>query len=269
MLIGHANGTLNGRTTCMTVIIGRPINGSPMAIRRFYCENLSNASVELHPDDAVHARKVLRLAVGHTVHLFDGRGTTAEGTLIELTRRCVVDVTKRNDTPRLLPGVDVAVALPKGSRADVLVEKLSELGADRIIPLITERTVVEPRPAKLERYERMAIESAKQCGRAWLMQVSPPTPFDVMLRDSDHDTRLIADMQQLQPTEDQASKLSEAKRVLVMVGPEGGWTDNERTAARDAGFTAWCFAPYVLRVETAAIAATACIRQQTFWRQPS
>jgi 16S rRNA (uracil1498-N3)-methyltransferase len=135
-----------------------------MTVRRFYCPDLTAPQVELDRDDAQHARKALRLAAGHTVELFDGQGTLATGRIEEMTRRCVVEVAERRSVEPLTPRIDVAVAMPKGSRADVMVEKLSELGADRLIALVTERSVVEPREAKMARFGRMAVESAKQCG---------------------------------------------------------------------------------------------------------
>lgn len=280
-----------------------------MTVRRFYCPDLSSRRVELAPEDAQHARKVLRLAAGHTVELFDGRGTLATGRIEEMTRRCVLEVTEHCRVEPLIPRIEVAAAMPKGSRADVMVEKLSELGADRLIALVTERSVVEPRQAKMERFGRMVVESAKQCGRAWVMEIEGPRRFGDVVVEAEHDIKLIADVpsppspfqqegrgeramppappspsqgegrgegprpraphsvtaldvQDLQPRSPMASMLNRAARVLVLVGPEGGWTDAERHTAQAAGFAAWCFAPHVLRVETAALAAVACLRSQ-------
>ncbi len=234
-----------------------------MAIRRFYCDDLDRSAVELHPADAAHARRVLRLAVGQVVELFDGRGTVATAKILELDKRCVTEPIRRRRVERLTPRIDVAAAVPKGTRADVLVEKLSELGADRLIPLLTERSVAAPRPNKLDRFGRLAIESAKQCGRTWLMDIDEPASLDDVLAAADHEAKLIADVQELQTGRPAASMLEGAAKVLVLIGPEGGWTDAERRAARTGGCAPWRLGPHVLRVETAAIAAVACLRQPT------
>lgn len=234
-----------------------------MTVRRFYCANIDQASVELNAADAAHARRVLRLSVGQTVELFDGCGATATATIVDMGKRLVVEPTERRFVERPKPVIDVAAAVPKGARADVLVEKLSELGADRLIPLLTDRTVVEPRQGKIDRFGRMAIESAKQCGRAWLMAIDEPTAFGDVLGAADHDVKLMADVQELQVGGSAGAMLKHAARVLVLIGPEGGWTDAERRAAQDAGCVSWRLGPHVLRVETAAIAAVACLRQPT------
>lgn len=236
-----------------------------MALRRFYCNDLTGETITLDGDEAEHARKSLRLSVGDVVELFDGRGNIATGPISELTRHMVVQITDRQYVEPLRPTLDLAVAIPKGDRAAVLIEAAAQLGVDRLIPLITERSVVEPGKNKQRRFERIATEAAKQCGRAWMMIIDPPTRFEALLADAGHDCRLICDLpgntvQGLQSDRSATSKLTGCERVLVLVGPEGGWTDAERTAAADAEFLNWSFNANVLRVETAALAAAAILR---------
>ena len=200
----------------------------------------------------------MRISPGDAVELFDGKGIVVAGKVVEAGRTVAIEITARQEVPPLTPRIELAVALPKGDRAAVLIEKASELGADRVIPLITDRSVVDPREGKLERLRRIAVESAKQCGRAWLMEVAEPIPLERALRDPDYDLKLIAD------TVDAAgNSLPQPipRSVLVLIGPEGGWTDAERTAAADAGFQFWRLGPHVLRIETAALAAVAILRQ--------
>ncbi len=232
-----------------------------MSRRRFHIPNLADGPANLSDDDAKHARKVLRLEVGDDVELFDGLGNVATGRITEMGRDVGIEIVELRAVPPQRPAIDIAVAFPKGSRADVLAEKASELGADRLIPLLTQRTVVEPRDNKLHRMERVAVESAKQCGRAWVMQVGENVNFAKLIAAADHDLKLIADTTdavQLLPT-----AIAAAQRILVLIGPEGGWTDAERNTAKQAGFHAWRLSPNVLRVETAAMAALAILRQHS------
>jgi len=237
-----------------------------MALRRFHCDDLAADHVTLDAEQAGHARKSLRLEVGHAVELFDGAGTTAVGRITELSRRMVVSVTERNNVAPPQPTIDIAAAIPKGDRAGVLIEAAAQLGVDRIIPLVTDRSVVEPGKNKQQRFDRIAVEAAKQCGRAWLMTIAPPTKLDALLAAADHDLKLLcdtpaaADVQELQDAGRGRPTLSGVDRVLVLVGPEGGWTDEERAAALAADYRPWSFNANVLRVETAALAAAAILR---------
>ena len=247
-----------------------------MARRRFYVSDLTGDSAELSDEDSRHARKVLRLAVGDAVELFDGLSTVASGKITRVMDGVSVQVLERRTVAPPSPEIDLAVALPKGSRADVLVEKASELGADRLIPLIAERSVVEARESKLQRLDRLAIESAKQCGRSHVMHIDPPIAFAELLKKVDHDVRLIADteddfvlrvadcgLKEKAVESSSVQQLPTRPRVIVLIGPEGGWSDSERLAAKNAGFQAWRLGPNVLRVETAAMAALAILRQHS------
>lgn len=236
-----------------------------MAHRRFYCEDLSGDPVTLGSDEAAHARKSLRLAEGDVITLFDGRGTTATGQITELTRRMVVQITDRSHVKPLRPTLDLAIAIPKGDRAAVLIESAAQLGVDRVIPLTTDRSVVEPGKNKQQRFERIATEAAKQCGRTWMMAIAPPIALGELLMKSDHDLRFICDVpsdtvQALQSGDDLRSKLNDCEKALALVGPEGGWTDAERAAAAEAGCLNLTLNANVLRVETAGLAAAAILR---------
>jgi len=251
-----------------------------MTRRRFYTPRLDDDRLTLDAEQAAHARKSLRLSTGDTVELFDGRGTVAVGRIEQSGGRMTVAVVARAVEPAPRPTFDLAVATPKGGRADQLVESATQLGVDRLIPLISERTVVEPRRAKLERFERIVIEACKQSRRARLMAVDEPTPLKALLERVDHDLRLIADapggdagvsapgaigepVQKLHEAGGAAgwpTKLRESERLIVLIGPEGGWSEGERRLASAASFQPWRFGPHVLRVETAALAAAAIVR---------
>lgn len=247
-----------------------------MATRRFYVTDCSASTLELDAEQTAHARKSLRLAVGDTVELFDGRGTVATGAIIALGRTMRVELAERHTVEPPRPKLTLACAVPKGDRAATLVEAATQLGVDRLAWLVTARSVVEPRPAKQARFERIAIEAAKQCGRAWLMPIDPPAPLAHVLAEPARpgELRLMADVQDLHagPTRGDGSSninaVSAVSAVTALVGPEGGWTDAERTDARAAGYDPWRLGPHTLRVETAALAAAAIVRAAAFFNEP-
>jgi 16S rRNA (uracil1498-N3)-methyltransferase len=145
-------------------------------------------------------------------------------------------------------------ATPKGPRAAELIEQLSQVGAAAWRPLMTERGVVDPGDVKVERLRRVALESAKQCGRAWVMEIGDPSPLDAALGAGDEPV-VVADAAggRYRPAAGAAS-------VRVLIGPEGGWSDAERVAICAApGITFASFGPHVMRIETAAVAAAAII----------
>ncbi len=216
--------------------------------------------VELEKEESHHAAKVLRLKAGDPVELFDGQGLTGQGSIDRVASRVAVAITSIIESPPPVPRITLATAIPKGPRADVMIEQLSQLGCDRIIPLRTVRSVVDPRDTKLDRFARAAIESAKQCCRAHLMTVAPAVDLRELLnglRSEPHDLHLIA-----MPGGDRdiASQIAAAKSMLILIGPEGGWTDSEIAAAREAGCKHWSLGPNILRIETAAAAAVAIVR---------
>jgi 16S rRNA (uracil1498-N3)-methyltransferase len=229
---------------------------------------VERALVQLDRAQAHHGERVLRLERGESVELFDGHGHVGTGRwgpkgAIELVRTAFV--------PPPIPAVDAAVAMPKGGRADALVGSLSQLGADRLIPLRTDRSVVHPRPGRLERLSAAVIESARQCGRAHLMAIDPPSGLEAVLG-LGHDLSLFARCDcepAAPPVADRApgpgplvlaQRLGGCRRLLILVGPEGGWTAREERLAAEHGCLAWTLGPHVLRIETAALAAVAIAR---------
>ena len=147
----------------------------------------------------------------------------------------------------------VASALPKADRADFLVEKLTELGVTRFVPLITARSVVVPKG--IEKFERAVIEASKQCGRNVLMGVDPPQKWlDLLKRTDLPPTRVVLHTSG-------AGGLPRGA-AAVAVGPEGGFADDEVGAAEAAGWVRASLGPRVLRVETAAVAAAAVLAAQ-------
>ncbi|MBX2851197.1 MAG: 16S rRNA (uracil(1498)-N(3))-methyltransferase [Phycisphaeraceae bacterium] len=230
---------------------------------RFLCKELPEklgSVVTLDKDQARHATRVLRLSVGDPVQLIDGLGTVAHATLAatDAPTTCTVQSIEHAAAPT--PRIELATAIPKGPRADAMVNDLAQLGTGVLLPLIAERSVVVPRDNKLDRFAKASAEAGKQSGNAWFMQIGDSLPFAEALH-CDAELKLIADPD-AEPIADLATRLNYASTARVLIGPEGGFTDGERSAACQAGFTPWRFSPHTLRIETAAVAAVAVLRAQ-------
>ncbi|MCC7407681.1 MAG: 16S rRNA (uracil(1498)-N(3))-methyltransferase [Phycisphaeraceae bacterium] len=216
--------------------------------------------VWLERDEARHALKVLRLRPGEQVELFNGQGLAARGQFICQGKQAGLKPTSIRRTLPAQPLLTLAVPMPKGPRVDQLVSQLTQLGVNTLIPLLTERTVVDPGQGKLDRLRKVVIESAKQCRRDWLMEIAPPTPLPTVLT-RPRDLLLIADPDG-RPLDAPAHHEFNHSRhgILVLVGPEGGFTPDETQQAAASGARAWRFAQHILRIETAAVAAAALLR---------
>ncbi len=222
---------------------------------------LGATDVSLTAAQSHYLRSVLRLDRGARVEVFDGKGGRYAAELVD-------DGTLRLGEKIAAAGrrVDVvlAQALAKGEKLDLVVQKATELGATRIVPLASERSVVRLEAARgvarAERWRRIAQEAARQCGRADVPAVDDPRGWDAVyeLLRADPDRRGL-----LLDPEERELRLSAAARgapkLLVAVGPEGGWTLAERDRARAEGLLPVGLGPLVLRTETAGLAALSVV----------
>lgn len=207
-------------------------------------------------DEARHLARVMRCTVGDEVVVFDGRGTSWQARVASIGRDEVgldlgeaVIASRSTRVPLTL-----AVALPKGERQKWLVEKLTELGVERLVPLATTRGVAEATPAAVERLSRGVIEACKQCGRDTVMTIGGPKSVAVIASDAAGGATLVVADRDGVPLETVAS---EGQPVVALVGPEGGFTAEELATIEAAGGRRVSLGPHVLRVETAAIALAA------------
>lgn len=217
---------------------------------------------ELSRQESHHAVNVMRHKAGEAVIIFDGLGNYAEA---------VVTVTDKNglkvkvDEVRVethMPlTLTIATAIPKGKRWQTLVEKCTELGVDRIIPTLSERSVVkgEGDPGK---WRRWVVEAAKQSRRARIPEILQPTPlFDAIALARDERALLfIADPDGATPQSFRET-LRNADKVMVLVGPEGGFSETEMAECEKLGVKGICLSPFTLRIETAAAIVCAIIRE--------
>jgi 16S rRNA (uracil1498-N3)-methyltransferase len=232
---------------------------------RFFCDALPNESdgerVVLKGAEAKHLTSVLRLGPGDLVELFDGRGSGARAEIIGGDKREIelsvieleVDGLQRG------PEVVLATAVPKGDRIRSLVEKATELGIDRLVPLKTRRSVVHPRAGKQKKMHQAVIAACKQCGRNRLMRIDPLMAWDELL--AVENQSLVIGQRGAEDSGQAIDRLlSDPNTPLVLcVGPEGGWTDDELDAAREAKATLIGVGRHTLRIETAALALAALV----------
>lgn len=228
--------------------------------RRIHVRQVRLGTISLDAAEAHHARDVLRLGVGAMVELFDNTGQLADATL---TRADAGGVQAAVQQVRAGPPrgqvLTVAAAVPKGDRADWMVEKLSELGVDRFIPLATARSVVLPTgKSKTERWQRIAVESAKQSRRSGVMEIAPLTPLYKAIH-AIGPAWYLSTIPGCRSIPDALGSDESRGSLSLFIGPEGGWTDQETAQFKSERFTAIGLTQTTLRVETAAVAAAAVV----------
>jgi 16S rRNA (uracil1498-N3)-methyltransferase len=210
--------------------------------------------VELNASQANYLGNVMRLSVGAELLVFDGcSGEWLARVADAGKKRMVLSVERRTREAEPIPDIWLAFAPVKRAQTDWLVEKATELGAARLIPVMTQRTVAER--VRLERLEAIAIEAAEQCGRTALPEIAEPLPLARLLSGLDADRTLyFADEAGGEP----AAGTFTRGPAMLLIGPEGGFTEEERGAVRNAAnAVAISLGPRILRAETAALAALA------------
>ena len=228
----------------------------PKSLPRLYVRQAlgEGARVELDAAQANYLGNVLRMKDGAELLLFDGRSGEWLARIAETgKKRMALSVERRTREAETIPDVWLGFAPVKRSRTDWLVEKATELGVARLIPVTTQRTVVER--VKLERLKAIAIEAAEQCGRTRLPEIDEPVPLVRLLEKHDPARTLyFADEAGGEP----AAGAFKPGSALILTGPEGGFTDDERAAIRGAANAVpLSLGPRILRAETAALAALA------------
>lgn len=225
-------------------------------MRRVHVPILKLGEIVLDAAQSHHVRDVLRLGVGEALELFDDAGRTARATVVGASTSAVTVKVKEMTEARSGSRLTIASAIPKGERADWMIEKLSELGVFRFVPLITERSVVHPEGKnKFERWRRIATESAKQSHRAGIMAIEPLMRLEELLA-SAADTGAVY----LAPDAEHsllAHLKSQISEWLLLIGPEGGWTAAEIELFARSGIQPARLVDSILRVETAVVAAAA------------
>ena len=235
-----------------------------MADRYFVDEPIDGPRARLAGSEAHHLAHVMRAKPGDAVTLFDGSGAEFAAR-IERVGRAEIElaVVARQPVDRELPvPLTLGVALPKGDRQRLLVEKATELGVARLVPLVTEHSTEHQAAAGLDRLRRTVVEASKQCGRNRLMEIRPVEKLgEYLLGTPAESLRLIAQAgrENLGGVLDERIAHPRPNSIALAVGPEGGFTLAEVDVAASHGWQPVDLGPRTLRVETAAVALVAAI----------
>jgi 16S rRNA (uracil1498-N3)-methyltransferase len=236
-----------------------------MRLTRVYVEHklVSGKGVGLSEQSGLHLTRVLRLEAGTAITLFDGTGGEYQGTLERDGRNWWARVGAHDPVERESPlSITLIQGVARGERMDFIVQKATELGVTRIVPVLAERSLVKvddrQRQRKLEHWRAVAVAACEQCGRNRVPQVAEPCGLgDVLPRLSPDSTRCLLAADGAQPL---ASLPRGRGDIVLLIGPEGGLADNERRLAGAHGFNAYRLGPRVLRTETAGMTALATLQ---------
>lgn len=224
-------------------------------------KDISHGSLLLQGEESKHLIRVLRKKVGDRIFVADGNDIMYEAIIKKVEKTDVFcDIAamhrKYNEPYK---DVTLAVSLLKNpARFDFLVEKTTELGVRTIIPLICEHTI--PKREKHERLEKIALSAMKQCGRSWLPRIQPLQRFTTLVENSQHWHLKFISHEKADPMQKISFELKQhddINSILIAIGPEGGFTDEELNISRRLGFKSISLGGRRLRTETAAIVAMA------------
>jgi 16S rRNA (uracil1498-N3)-methyltransferase len=242
-------------------------------MRRFFVDEILSAqgSFAITGAEAKHITKVLRMGPGERIVLLDKVGARLQAVIKEASRhRVLVNLERPLPAPAPSPvHITLCQALLKSHPMDLLMEKTSELGVDRVLPYIAERTVVkvdgDTAHGKVRHWKEIAQSAAKQSDRAMPAEIGPLYPFDKMLAVLSKESALkilLWEQEGITSLKDLLRSKSPAPRVLAIVGPEGGFTEREVKEAGEAGFVSVSLGCRILRAETAAISLVTILQYE-------
>ena len=241
-----------------------------MTRRRFHAPvsafNLETHTVTLGGVEARHMRDVLRMKSGDEVYVFNGAGREFRCTVVSTKRDSAelrIDSEVDPAKPESPLGLELCVALLKGEKFDLVVQKSTELGVTRIVPLLTRYADIHLRDEtdaakRVARWQRIALEAAKQSGRAFVPEVTAPASFESVLAGTTDDDLCLMFSERSGESLNELGQ--ESKAIRALVGSEGGWSDDEIERARAAGFHIVTLGGRILRAETAGITVTALLQ---------
>jgi len=230
--------------------------------RRFFVDEVRNGHAEIVGDDARHLTRVLRVEVGQRYEISDSRAVyLAE---IETARKEHVIFRTLEKLPTIEPPVRMILcaAIVKFDHFEWMIEKATELGVARIIPMIsvrTERGLDKAAPKRLERWRRISLEASQQSRRAYLPEIDQPATWDQALSTAAEYRYTLDENTTLPLPAAFPAERSAGDSVALLIGPEGGWTAEEHSEFTAAGWAPVSLGPLILRAETAALAALAVV----------
>jgi len=226
-------------------------------------KNIDGAKATLTGSDYRHIVKVLRMKEGDPITLFDGRALEYEGRISLVgSREILVDIVSSRKVETDSPlRITLLQGLPKGEKMDFIVEKATEIGVHTIVPVVTERSQFRTAD-KRNRWERIALEASKQCGRTIPPVIENTLNYDEAIKCSkQYELAIILRVgSQVSLKDFLNNPLQHPKNIIVLIGPEGGFSENEVLLACEMGFTSLGLGPRTLRTETAGIAFLSIIQ---------
>jgi 16S rRNA (uracil1498-N3)-methyltransferase len=237
-------------------------------MKRYYSSTLDRGFLD--SEQSHHCAHVMRQAVGDLFTVFDGHGTEAKAKITAIEGHEVkYQIVAKAAAPRATHPVWLAQALTKPKSMDLIIQKATELGVSELAPLQSDHSISqvdeEKADAKVEKWQKLTIEAAKQCGQNWLPTIHPPhAPKDFIAEIPKGAIKLIASLQhEARPLKmalrEQLQGIKPGTPIVVMIGPEGDFTPAEIGQARSAGFLPVSLGKIILRAETAAFFALSAI----------
>jgi len=230
-------------------------------MKRFFIEtkSIKGNKIIIHGNEAHHIKDVIRLKVGDRFQGFDGSNKAYTLCVTKVADAIEAEIEKVSETKIGIPKILLACALPKKSKIDYIVEKVTELGVSEIVPMITERTLIkideDRKGAKQERWNKIAIEASKQCGRDVLPKIHNLMRF----KDAVKLAKASKYQKMILPCLCEGNRLlsdlfsTKVKDIAIFIGPEGDFTNREIDYARENNFELVSLGPLILKVETACI----------------
>lgn len=215
--------------------------------------------IQLTPSQQHYLRRVLRLGAGDRFVALDGQGHQWQATLTAEVAIAEI-VSSEAATPIQTTAITLVAALPKGNAFDEVVRQATELGVTTIQPLISQRTLLQPSPQKLERWRRIATEATEQSERLQVPELRAPLPWNEFLTQDISGQTYICVARRSVPHLLTQLHAQPATAIALLVGPEGGWTEAEVESAIATGWQPVTLGPGILRAVTAAIVALALVR---------
>lgn len=220
-------------------------------------ENINDSKVIITGDDIKHISKVLRKSIGDILIVSDGHGIEYEVKISQLNKeKLYADILQKTQAKIQALEVTLYQALPKLDKMDTIIQKCTELGITKIVPYISEFTVItideKKSDKKTERWRKIALEACKQCGRSVIPDVTPIHSFEDMLSEQqDYDIGIFAYEKENSSVKKLLKENSESKRISIIIGPEGGFSKEEARKIVEYGAKSVGLGPRILRTETA------------------
>ena len=229
-----------------------------MRLDRFYSDRIEDGKIILYGQENEHAVRVLRKRTGDTVAVFDGKGNEFIAKIVQVGKgQSILEIIQKVPSREYPFHIAVAQSLIKHNRWDWFLEKITEIGVKEIIPLLTEHAVVKTE-AKKSRWEKIILNACKQSGRQSIPSLHPPIDIEELIGISGtYTTRLVA-----HPGGREIIQVPLSSRILIAIGPEGGFSGAEVEKLEESGFVRVSLGRFILRSETAPVYAASVLVQR-------